>query len=133
MTLALEELTAMTIELMKLANTESVVPVPSSPVAALPEKKPAKEKGPEHPLMSMGKAVGAYTLGTGLGYGGLMAADLLSQKYRGLPVVTSEWSHAAPHLVGALGLATHMAQQGMFDRFRNHQEYKEKKRREQNT
>jgi hypothetical protein len=83
------------------------------------------KKLPEHPMKTFAKGVGAYGLGTGLGYGGVMAArhfypESTSKLLRGpgamvLPVAT-----------GLGALLFHIGQDEGFHRIRKYRDAKDK-------
>lgn len=86
----------------------------------------ALEKKPEHPLMTAAKGLGAYGLGTGVGYGGLMLAEKLKPQLRDKRLMSGPAKHIIPAATGLGALAFQFGQDSVFKRMRRNQEEREK-------
>lgn len=100
---------AMREELVKLAKPESV----TEDALGQQEEQPM----PTHPLVTAAKNLGAYGVGTGVGYGGSMAADALLKKYTGQGV-NRVAMHALPVATGLAGIGFRYAQDSTFNKMR---------------
>jgi len=82
---------------------------------AQPEVKEAPPQKPTHPALTAAKYLGAYGLGTGLGYGAMYGL----QKLRNKPLEPHGLAfHSIPALAGLGGLAFTHAQNMMFERMK---------------
>lgn len=95
---------------------EANPPVQVAPQEELPEPKDVK---PQRPWVTAAKDIGAFGAGVGAGYGALSAANALSKKRTGRPLVSGRFAgHAIPVTMGVGGLLFSHWQNTLLDRMR---------------
>jgi hypothetical protein len=102
----IQTLRSMREELQKLAE-------PIEPQDYQPEPAPVK---PPHPFITMGKHIGAFSLGTLAGYGGLHGANEISKRVGGSPIVSAPVAQLAIPAVLGLGNMIYQGWQGDMQR-----------------
>ena len=115
--LSLESIVSMRRAFCKLAENESVVEDAAGQQQEQPEPKPP------HPALTAAKRLGAYGLGTGVGYSAMALGDAASKKFRGRSLGVSPTARVAvPLLTGAAGLGFQVAQGDAFKKIREDSE-----------
>lgn len=78
-------------------------PQPEGPVKRTPQYYDKNTPMPPHPLATIGKRVGMFSLGLGAGYLGLHGANALARKYTGKPLIDSQTAQMVTPAVAGLG------------------------------
>jgi len=106
-------LSAMHREFEKLAVTREAPTSVAEESSQVEQPQPVPEKKPPHPMLTAAKYLGAYGLGTVLGYGGMHGV----QKLRGKPF-SPALSRGVPLLSGLATLAFTHSQNELFNRMK---------------